>query len=718
MHFALLSALVSAEQTRSWSEAQSLAKAAVSKLSVEQKVALVSGMGWATGPCVGNIVNPGGIGGFNGLCLQDSPTGVRYAYNVSAFAASINVAATFDKNLMLDNGRLMGQEFRGKGANVALAPMMNIGRAPAGGRNWEGQGADAFLAATSAKLQVKGIQEQGVIATAKHYVGNEQEVSRQSSSSNMDSRTFHEVYLKPFRACVEEGVGAIMCSYNLVNNTYACENDYTINTVLKGELGFKGFVMTDWWATAKLKEPISAGTDMMMPGSVAWGSTELTWDKNLVNAVKANQIPEARLDDMATRVLSSWYKVGQDKGFPAVNFDSFRPQQSQDVNVQADHKKHIRHVGAASSILLKNNGVLPLGKNLNIGILGSDAGPGRTTSNAADCPDHGCSDGTIAQGWGSGTTNFPYIVTPLDGVSARAAKDKSKVSSMLNDWDLQAAGALAAKSDVVLAFVSSDSGENYITVDGNAGDRNNLTLWHNGDNLINAAAANNKKVVVVIHSPGAVDMPWINNPNVAAVVLALFPGQESGNAIADVLFGDINPSGRLPFSINKDDSTYSASILFNTTAPAGFQYPQVNYEEGLFIDYKWNDAKGIEPLFPFGYGLSYTNFTYSNFAVKRDENNVKVSLAVANTGARIGNEVVQLYLGFPQSANEPPKQLKAFEKVLVPKSESKSVTLSMSTHEMRIWDVVGQKWTTPKGEYTLFVGASSRDIRWSTTFTV
>ena len=714
----LLAALVIASpvpenNTRTWEDAYTLAQQAISKLSLKDKAVLTTGVGWGGGPCVGNINPVDGIQGFHGLCLQDSPTGVRFASGVSAFPASLNLAATFDRRLMQTHGELMGSEFRGKGVNIALGPMMNILRSPTGGRNWEGQGADPYLAAQSARLQVRGMQSQGVIATAKHYIGNEQEINRGSSTSQIEDRAFHEIYLPPFKACVEEGVGAIMCSYNQLNGTYACENDYALNRVLKGDLGFKGIVMTDWWATKATVQSAKGGSDMMMPGD-GFYANENPWGQNLVNSVINGQVPQNRVDEMAIRVLATWYKMRQDQGYPIVNLNSFNSEKDLKVNVQGDHFKHIRQVGAASSILLKNSAnVLPLGKNLKIAVLGSDAGPGDSTNNK--CSDHGCTSGTIAQGWGSGTTNFPYIVTPLDGVSSRAKANGCTVTSMLNDYDLNSAFQTAKSADVAIVFVAANSGEEYITVDGNKGDRNYLKLFRNGDNLINKAAEANQKVVVVIHGPGAVDMTWINNPNVAAVIHALFPGQESGNSIADILFGDVNPSGRLPFTINTDRSKYSADVEYNGKT--------IVYNEGLLVDYRFHDAKNTTPLFPFGFGLSYTSFVYSDFVasslqVGENEKRLSVSFNVSNTGAFDGNEVVQLYVGFPAASQSPPKQLKDFDRKLITKGSSQSFTLSVLHKDLRIWNVSQQSWELVNGQYTFFVGSSSRDIKWEHSFEV
>jgi beta-glucosidase len=704
----LLTVVAAQTEFRTWEQALDLAKEQISKLNLKEKVTLASGVGWGQmegNACVGNIASVPSIPNFNGLCLQDSPTGVRFTHNISSFTASINVASTFDRNMMLKNGQLMGKEFRGKGVNIALSPMMNMHRAPLGGRNWEGQGSDPYLTSQSARLQVRGIQQQGVIATAKHWIGNEQEHGRETSSSNIDDRTLHEIYMPAFQACIEEGVGAIMCAYNRLNGTYACENEYSINHTLKGELGFKGIVMTDWWA-AHDKLASAKVSDMLMPGNSVWASTEFLWGENLVKSVEDKEILEARISDMATRILGVWYKLGQDKGFPVVNLHSFEPTKDQQVNVQSDHGKFIREVGAASSILLKNDGILPLKSNQSFAVIGNDAGPGNITNNS--CPDHGCTDGTVAQGWGSGTANFPYFITPLEGITVRATKDGSSVTSYLeNNFDDSM--DLVKDADVALVFVAANSGEAFITVDGNAGDRNDFKLWNNGDGLIAKAVSSGKKVVVVIHGPGAVEMPWLND--VSAVILALMPGQEAGNAIADVLFGDVNPSARLPFTINAKLSEYSAAIAYN------IGQGDVNYDEKLLVDYRYNDAMNISPLFEFGYGLSYTEFIYSNFAQSTDvvyptSDKITVTFNVKNSGSHDGNEIPQLYLGFPKSAGEPPKQLKNFDKKLIQVGSSAQFSLDLELKDMTIWDVVSQSWVNVPGEYKLFVGSSSRDIKW------
>ncbi|KAJ3282917.1 hypothetical protein HK104_010649 [Borealophlyctis nickersoniae] len=693
--------------TGQWAQPVARAKALVKQLSLEEKATVVSGVGWMKTPCVGNIGAVPKIG-FPGLCLQDGPAGIRFADNVSVFGASMNVASTWDKTLMETHGRLMGAEFKGKGVNVALAPMMNLVRTPEGGRNWEGQGADPYLAAVSASLQVKGIESQGVIATAKHYLGNEQEHARTTSSTVMDDRTMHEMYLPPFEACVKAGAGAVMCSYNVFNGTYACENPKLLQTVLKGELDFNGFVMTDWWAAHSGAPTALGGSDMMMPHGVAENNeAEEFWGPHLVEMVKNGTVPAARLDDMVTRVLAAWLKSGQDKGFPAVNFDSWNATKGEHVNVQGDHKNHIRAVGAASAILLKNDGgVLPLKKGLKtLGLVGSDA---KTPENPNQFNDRGGVNGTVALGWGSGTANFPYLVGPDAGIKAQAAPLGMNVVTSFDDADLTAAADIAKKSDVAMVFVFADSGEAYITVDGNAGDRKDLNVWNNGDALVKAVADNNKNTVVVVHGPGAVNMPWASHPYVKAIIMALLPGQESGNGLADVLFGKVNPSGRLPFTIAKNPQDYSAHVAYTNNEV-------INYTEGLLVDYRWNQAKNITPLFPFGHGLSYTTFKYSAATAAPttayNARTARVTVTVTNNGKTDGHEVVQLYLRAPAEAQKPFNELKGFERVFLKAGQSQKVTFPLSERDLSYWNTAKGDWVLPRGKFGVCVGASSADVR-------
>ncbi|RCH90483.1 hypothetical protein CU097_010746 [Rhizopus azygosporus] len=695
---------------RSWDEAYEKATALVQQMSLEQKVNITTGIGWEAGPCVGNTgrtTNPD----FPELCLQDSPLGVRFADGISSGVAGINAAASFDKEAIRKRGEYMGAEFRAKGAHAQLGPSMNMLRSPAGGRNWEAFGEDPYLVGVASAETIIGIQSQGVMAVAKHLLGNEQETNRNKHSAYIDERTIHEVYLWPFARAVEAGVASVMCSYNKINGVYACESDYTINKLLKGELGFRGYVQSDWSATHSTVDSANHGLDMTMPGDISFHSGDSYFGANLTKAVRAGHVSEARITDMATRIVAAWYK-----NFPEVNFDSFRPKNGKHVNVQGDHKIAIRQMGAASTVLLKNkDNILPLREASikKIAIIGSDAGPNPDELN---CEDHGCNKGTLAQGWGSGTANYPYLITPSEGIRNRAGNN-IEITEYLRDDNYDLASKVAASADIAIVFVNANSGEEFITVDGNKGDRNHLRLWNDGDGLIHAVASANPNTIVVVHSVGPVLMPWAMNPNIKAIVWPGLPGQESGNSLADILFGDVNPSARLPYTIAKEAYHYPANIS---------QQMEFKYSEGIYIGYRWFEKEKIEPLFEFGYGMSYTTFEYTDMKIDYvrgsqqypDNLEVKVHVKIRNTGRFDGAEVAQLYLTFPKVAQEPPKILRGFEKIYLAIGEEKEVTFTLKKKELSYYDTKDHEWAVPKGEFIVHIGSSSKAIRGTSSFTL
>ncbi|KAF9015366.1 glycoside hydrolase family 3 protein [Cyathus striatus] len=721
-----------ANMSPEWQAAYAKARTAVAKLSLQDKVNLATGVGWQNGVCVGNTPAISSIS-FPGLCLQDSPLGVRYADSVSAFPAAINLAASFNRTLMRQRGAALGAEFRGKGVHVALGPMMNLARVPASGRNWEGFGSDPFLSGEGAYETIMGVQSAGVQATAKHFINNEQEHFRDQSSSNVDDRTQHELYAAPFLRSVQANVAAVMCSYSQVNGSFACENDKMLNGILKGEFGFPGYVMSDWQAKHSTTS-VNKGLDMTMPGDVTFNSGTTYFGTTLINAVNSGTVPQSRVDDMALRILAAWYLLGQDSGFPAVNFNSWNingPGNSH-VNVQADHKDVIRQIGSASTVLLKNSAqVLPLKAPKSIGIIGSGAGPSSKGPNGYS--DRGGNDGVLAMGWGSGTADFPYLVTPLDAITNRSKSDGTQIASSLSDTDLNAAATAALGKDVALVFITADSGEGYITVEGNAGDRNDLNAWHSGDALVNRVAASNSKTIVVVNSVGPIIMEsWITNPNVTAVVWSGLPGQEAGNGLVDILYGAYNPSGRLPYTIGKTIDDYGTEVIYSSSS----SILQIPYNEGIFIDYRHFDKANITPRFEFGFGLSYTTFDYSGLTITGSvgdgtapsglgssldpwlhEKVITVSFSIKNNGtvaatvAEVFLKIPQLYITPPASANSAPMNLKGFDNVFLNPGESKLVTIQLSRYDLSVWDVASQSWKIPNGETGVSVGASSRDIR-------
>ncbi|KII93354.1 glycoside hydrolase family 3 protein [Plicaturopsis crispa FD-325 SS-3] len=723
---ALLPLVASQLNSPEWSAAYVKAKAAVAKLDLNDKASLATGVGFFFGNCTGSTPAIPKIN-FPGLCLEDSATGVRNVDLNSVFPAGINAAATWNRSMIRARGEAMGAEFRGKGINVQLGPDMNLMRTPQGGRNWEGFGGDSYLQGEAAYETIMGIQSQGVQAVAKHYIDYEQEHSRMQESSNVDDRYQHEVYLHPFLRSLQANVAAIMCSYNQINGSYACENDKTLNGLLKTELGFQGYVMSDWVATHST-DSANKGLDMTMPGDIFPGSLISYFGESLVIAVTLGTVNQSRVDDMATRILAGWYLLGQDSGFPAVNFDSMDANSpvNQHVNVQDDHKVIIREMGAASTVLLKNKGnVLPLHKPRSIAVVGNGAGPNPNGPNS--CVDRSCDSGVLAIGWGSGTANFPYLITPLDAITNRSREDGTVVNSSLSDTDLDAAATTAAGKDVAFVFLTADSGEGQYTVEGNAGDRNDLFAWHSGDALVNKVASVNNNTIVVVNSVGPIVVEaWIDHPNVTGLVWSGLPGQEAGNALVDVLYGAYNPSGKLPYTIGKNESDYAAKV--DTTFSLGIV--QIDYSEGLFIDYKHFDAANISPRYEFGFGLSYTTFDYSGLHISGSvptsppptgpgsslgaslhATALTVTFTLRNNGTVAGAEVPQLYLSPPPSANSPPYLLKGFDSVYLAPGASTVVTFNLSRYDLSVWDVTSQAWQVPSGKTGVTVGASSRDRR-------
>ena len=665
-----------------WEESYRKAAQLVKGMSLVEKVNVTTGTGWMMGMCVGNTGPAEGVG-FPSLCLQDGPLGLRFADNITASPAGITVGATWNKNLMFKRGKMLGTEARSKGVNAILGPNVGaLGRIPAGGRNWEGFGIDPVLQGIAAAETIRGIQEEGVMGTIKHFVANEQEHYRQAwewglpdaISSNLDDRTLHELYAWPFADAIKVGVVSVMCSYNQVNNSYACQNSKLINGILKDEMGFQGFVQSDWLAQRSGVASALSGLDMSMPGDgERWMDGKPFWGPHLTLAALNGSLPMERLNDMVTRVIAAWYQVGQDdnttwptpppegKGGP--NFSSWTDEEfgllhpgSDDrstglVNRYVDaggsgtfsHSALARRIAAEGTVLLKNHDkILPLSRKgfsqadeplwasqrrsgkMNVAVLGQDA----ITSDGGPnvCPDRACNKGTLAQGWGSGTVEYPYLVSPLEALQREFhADDVDLTVYPTNAYPADNTTGIE-NEDLCLVFVNAAGGEGYASFEDIEGDRNDLELQKGGNELINDVALNcgkkrggtRDKTIVVIHAIGPVILEsFIDDSNVGAVLLANLPGQESGNALADVLFGRANPSGHLPYTIGKALSDYGpgAEVIYDSHGTL----PQQNFTEGLLVDYRWFDAMKITPRFEFGYGLSYTTFKLENLRIIPDE---------------------------------------------------------------------------------------------------
>ncbi|ORZ00071.1 glycoside hydrolase superfamily [Absidia repens] len=684
----------------SWEQAYKKGIMLTSQMSLKQKVGIMTGNGDFKGPCIGNTGAVKNM--FPNLCMQDGPVAVRGTTGITVGVSGINTAASFDKKAIRQRGMYLGEEFRGKGAHVYLGPDVNMVRTPFAGRNFETFGEDPYLSGVAGVETILGIQSQGVIAQVKHLIASEQETWRESYSSNVGDKALNEVYLWPFEEAINAGVGSIMCSYNKVNGTHACENKYILQDIIKGRLSFKGFITSDWRATHSTVDSANHGLDVNMPGPFGYGD-------QLVKSVMEGQVTEETINNMALRIVSTWYKFGQDKGYPDVNMNVVYPFKDQKVDVQGDHKQYVRSLGASSTVLLKNqNHTLPIRPNHinSLAIIGTDAGDSPSTENQF-CDNLPCFTGTIAMGGGSGSANYPYIVSPLEGIKNRAG-NSMEINHSGSDLNLLNAYLQAKKSDMAIVF------SNIFTME--ALDRNNLNLDRNGNLLIETVAKANENTVVVIHSPNAVLLPWIDHPNIKAVVWAGYPGQETGNSLADILFGDVNPSGRLPYTIAKRKEDYPIQISLTQK--------ELDYTDGVFVGYRHFDHNKIAPLFEFGFGLSYTDFLYSNLTITRKtEDNtkdpmVKASLHLTNTGDIDGAEIVQAYIGFPEAAGEPPKVLRGFEKVFLKRNAMSMVHFTFDQRELLVWNTTENNWTLSRGVYALHIGASSFDIRQSSTFVI
>ncbi|MEV0417281.1 beta-glucosidase family protein [Streptosporangium canum] len=605
------------------------------------------------------------------LRMHDGPHGVSDVRGVTAFPAPVTLAATWDTALARRFGAALGAEARGKGVNVYLAPAVDILRVPQSGRAWESFGEDPYLASAMAGEEVAGIRGQNVIATVKHYIGNNQETDRMRVDAVIDERTLREIYYPPFEAAVDAGAGAVMCAYNKVNGPFACENPQTLTAGLKDSMGFEGWVMSDWLATRSGQKAALAGLDQAMPDDPLFAA-------NLKAGIALGTFPAARLDDMVRRVLTPMFADGLfETGYGAPDRDVRTPE----------HTALARDIAVSGTVLLKNrDGILPLTGG-RIAVIGTAAHDNVEITSA-----------------GSGRVLPPYVVTPYQGLNARAGGTATYSPGDAEGalpWDvdkrLREAADAAQRADVAVVVVglSSQEGE----------DRPDLGLPGNMETLIETVAAANPRTVVVLTAPAQVLMPWADR--VKGVVSAFVGGQELGNALASVLYGDADPGGRLPMTFAARAADYPASTAEQFP---GVGHRQV-YSERLLVGYRHFDATALTPLFPFGHGLSYTSFSYDSLSIS----GATVRARVTNTGSRAGVAVPQLYLGFPAEAGEPPRQLRGFARLRLAPGESATVAFRLPERAFQVWTPQG--WSTVRGDHTVEVGASSRDLPLSGTLT-
>ena len=716
-----------------WEEAHKKAKDKIKEFTIEEKLSLLFGIQnmqkTKENGCVGSIEPIPNK--FSGICLQDGPAGVRFSTSTQSWQAAINTASTFNKTLMYEVGKAQGKEFREKGINIALGPAMNFQRNPQGGRIWESYGDDPFLAGVVATQVIKGIQSNGVIACAKHYVANDQETNRKNSSSNVKEQALWEIYIEPFyRSVIDAEVGSIMTAYNAINGIYCVNNSLIVKEYLKEKIGFKGFAMTDWWEVMSYEpDNFNNGVDMNMPGGIDEGPKYVgrnnSYWSNFKTYLDNSKITYERLDDAVERILAPMYKLDQfssDVKFPEVNLNK--------NTITDETKKLNREAAAQSNVLLKNiDNILPL-KNMEgktIAIIGNDAIESpciRDSDCSCKSDTNKIFKGHISLGYGSGTTYFNYTVDPYTAIKSRAEKEGIKILSSNNiieteetieghkievgKEDIETAKKIAAKANICIIFISADSGEQYINLEKSIGDRYDLDAWHSGNDLIEAVSEKNENVIVIINSPGPVNLPWLNK--IKGLIMSGFGGAESGNGIVDVLFGDYNPSGHLPYVWGELENYPSQIKLFSNPT-------EYNYNEGVFVGQRYFDKNNKTYYFPFGFGMSYTTFEFDKdkgISTEMTKEGLKIKFNMKNIGDIEGETVPMVFLKFPENIETqegyPDKLFKGFDKKLIKPGENVDFEILIDEHALSYFNVNEHKFVRPtEGKYIVYVGFNAEE---------
>jgi beta-glucosidase len=609
----------------------------------------------------------------------------------TALPSGMATTATWNPDLAFKGGAMIGSEARDSGFNVMLAGGVNLVREPRNGRNFEYGGEDPLLAGRMVGAQIRGIQSNAIVSTIKHYALNNQENGRFVLNAKIGEADARTSDLLAFQFAIEDSdPHSVMCAYNRINGDYACENDFLLNKVLKQDWGYKNYVMSDWGAVHSSAKAVNAGLDQQSAGQAF--DKQNFFQGPLKDALAKGEVSQARLDDMARRVLRGLFASGVVE----------KPVKIAAIDYAA-HAKVTRADAEEGVVLLKNDkGLLPLLSEKGattakkIAVIGGHADVGVLSGGGSSqvYP----IGGRAVQGEGPATWPGPMIYFPSSPLKALKARLPGADIQFADGKDLAAAAKLAAASDIVLVFANQWNGESFDSP---------LTLENNQDALIDAVATANAKTVVVLQTGGPILMPWL--AKVGGVVEAWYPGSEGGEAIAAVLTGEVDASGRLPVTFPAALAQLPRPVLDGDpkTPDAPFE---VDYTiEGAAVGYKWFDKQGHQPLFPFGHGLSYTTFAYANLKATTTNGVVTVSFDVRNTGARTGKAVPQIYVSPKAGGWEAPQRLAGFRKVELAPGATTSVRLSVDPRLLATWDAKAHGWSVAAGDYTVTLGASSRD---------
>lgn len=701
---------------------------ALSRMTLEEKVAMTHAQSKFSSPGVPRL-------GIPEIWCTDGPHGIRSEVlwdewdqagwtndSCTAFPALTCLAATWNPELSYLYGKSIGEEARYRNKSILLGPGVNIYRTPLNGRNFEYMGEDPYLASKMVVPYVQGVQSNGVAACVKHYALNNNEVNRHTTNAVVDDRALYEIYLPAFKAAVQEGgAWSIMGAYNLYKNQHACHNQYLLNDILKGEWGFDGVVVSDWGGVHDTDQAITNGMDLEFgswTNGLSNGASNAYDNYYLANPylerIRAGKVGTKELDDKVRRVLRLIFRTTMNRQRPFGSFAS------------PEHFAAARTIGEQGIVLLQNkNGVLPIDVNRvkKIAVVGENAIKMMTV------------------GGGSSSLKSKYEISPLEGLQ-RCFAGKAEVvyvrgyvgdasgeyNGVVTGQNLQdnrseeeliaEAVKVAADADYVIFIggLNKSAGQ-----DCEDADRKELGLPYHQDKVIAALAEVNQKLVVVNISGNAVAMPWVKK--VPAIVQAWFLGSEAGNAIASVLTGEVNPSGKLPFTfpVSLEDVGAHQAGEYPGVKRADSPIVDMKYNEGIFVGYRWADKEKIRPLFAFGHGLSYTTFEYGKAKMNRStmsgSETLELTVPVTNTGSRRGAEVVQLYIADKKSSlPRPVKELKGFKKVELEPGETKEVSFTITREFLSFFDPERHEWIAEPGVFDAWVAASAADLKSKVSF--